>query len=156
MSDYLADLSRFSSQVDLPSTFGKAPLAKAVLDLLLPMLDPAETTGARLVNIIEATRGKTEAEVGYVGGNAVTLLLKHNNAALEGKNLARTVIKSADFTNASLRRVNFTEANLADSVFPKIFGSFGSVAFSPDGKLWLGVIVMGQFACGKLRVGENF
>jgi hypothetical protein len=75
-----------------------------------------------LLEILEATRGKTEDEVGYVGGNAATLLVKVDKGAIEGRDLSRSVIIGADFTNGSLRHVNFAEANLADSVFTKVFG----------------------------------
>ncbi|MEG4319132.1 MULTISPECIES: NACHT domain-containing protein [unclassified Microcoleus] len=165
----------------LRQSFGHAPLTKAVMDLLLPMLDvipppllrgaggdrdvasnerspefllergtrdrasqdrspqPPLTRGALekspLLEILEATRGKTESEVGYVGGNAATLLVKIDRTALEAKDLSRAVILGADFTNATLRRVNFAEANLANSDFTKIFGGVRSVIFSPDGKL---------------------
>jgi len=121
----------------LLQSFGQAPLTKAVMDLLLPML--SETGVLPLLEILEATRGKTESEVCYVGGNAATLLVKKDNAALEGKDLSHTIIKGADFTNASLRRVNLTEANLAESIFAKAFSTVNSVSFSPHGK---------QFATG--------
>ena len=88
----------------LRGAFGVAPLTKAVMDLLLPMLDltppaplPCEGRGEKekddegredscspllageglgersinespLLNILEATRGQTQDEVGYVGG----------------------------------------------------------------------------------------
>ncbi|MEG4029742.1 MULTISPECIES: WD40 domain-containing protein [unclassified Microcoleus] len=128
----------------LRQSFGHAPLTKAVMDLLLPMvgavsscrpcLDVREAT-EELLEIIEATRGKTESEVGYVGGNAATLLVKIDRTGLETKDLSRAVILGADFTNATLRGVNFAEANLANSDFTKIFSSVRSVIFSPDGKL---------------------
>ena len=121
----------------LRQSFGHAPLTKAVMDLLLPMV--SETGVLSLLKILEATRGKTESEVGYVGGNAATLLVKKDNAALEGKDLSRAVILAADFTKASLRRVNLTEVNLAESVFGKSFSTIYSVAFSPISK---------QFATG--------
>ena len=117
----------------LCQSFGQAPLTKAVMDLLLPML--SETGVLPLLEILEATRGKTESEVGYVGGNAATLLVKVERTALETKDLSHAVILGADFTNATLRHVNFAEANLANSTFTKIFGSVRSVIFSPDGKL---------------------
>ncbi len=128
----------------LRQSFGHAPLTKAVMDLLLPMVGavsscrPCLDVGAateKLLEIVEATRNKTESEVGYVGGNAATLLVKIDRTALEEKDLSRAVILGADFTNASLRRVNFAEANLANSDFTKIFSSVRSVIFSPDGKL---------------------
>ncbi|MEG3954814.1 WD40 domain-containing protein [Microcoleus sp. herbarium2] len=118
---------------ELRHSFGQGPLTKAVMDLLLPMV--LETGVWPLMEILEATRGKTESEVGYVGGNAATLLLKKDKTALEGKDLSSAVILGAEFTNATLRHVNFAEANLANSVFTKIFGSVRSVIFSPDGKL---------------------
>ncbi|AFZ17154.1 putative NTPase (NACHT family) [Allocoleopsis franciscana PCC 7113] len=152
----------------LRGAFGQAPLTKAVMDLIVPMLDsisppfstgalvrrtggdhqdvaegrspqPSLTRGAKnespFIEILEATRGKTEDEVGYVGGNAATLLVKVDKGAIEGRDLSRAVIKGADFSNASLSGVNLAEANLADSAFTKIFGTVFAVAFSPDGKL---------------------
>jgi len=132
--EVIAPLRQFKSEFldKLRETFGKAKLTKAVIDLLLPMLDD----NGPLIKIIEATRGRTEDEVNYVGGNAATLLVKLNKMVLEGRDLSHTVIIGADFTNTSLRCVNFTEANLAYSVFTKILGSVLTVAFSPDGKLF--------------------
>ncbi|WP_236507282.1 NACHT domain-containing protein [Tychonema sp. BBK16] len=126
----------------LLNSFGREPLTKAVMDLLVPMLAKTEFVGevkSRLLEILEATKGKTEAEVGYVGGNAATVLVKVDKAALEGRDLSRAVIKGADFSDASLRRVNFAGANLRDSSFIKAFGAVFAVAFNPDGK---------QFAIG--------
>jgi predicted NACHT family NTPase len=123
----------------LRNSFGREVLTKAVMDLLVPMLSKTEFVGevkSRLLEILEATKGKTEEEVGYVGGNAATVLVKVDNAALEGRDLSRAVIKGADFSDASLRRVNFTGANLSDSSFIKAFGTVFAVAFSPDGKLF--------------------
>ncbi|MEG4346130.1 NACHT domain-containing protein [Microcoleus sp. A003_D6] len=133
--ELIAPLKGFAAEDlgQLRQSFGHAPLTKAVMDLLLPML--SETGVLPLMEILEATRGKTESEVGYVGGNAATLLLKNDKTALEGKDLSSAVILGADFTNATLRHVNFAEANLANSAFTKIFGSVRSVIFSPDGKL---------------------
>ncbi|MEG3920877.1 NACHT domain-containing protein [Microcoleus sp. T3_A4] len=144
--ELIAPLKGFAAEDlgQLRQSFGHAPLTKAVMDLLLPMvgavsscrpcLDVAAAT-EELLEILEATRGKTESEVGYVGGNAATLLVKIDRTALETKDLSRAVILGADLTNASLRRVNFAEANLANSAFTKMFASVRSVIFSPDGKL---------------------
>ncbi|MHC5722155.1 MAG: pentapeptide repeat-containing protein, partial [Nostoc sp.] len=83
-----------------------------------------------VIKIIEGTRRKSEDEVGYVGGNAATVLVKVDKCALDGKNLSGTVIKGADFTEASLRHVNLAQANLVDSIFTKLFGAIFSVAYS--------------------------
>ncbi|AFZ06260.1 (Myosin heavy-chain) kinase [Oscillatoria nigro-viridis PCC 7112] len=134
--ELIAALKGFAAEDlgQLRHSFGQAPLTKAVMDLLLPMV--SETGVLPLLEILAATRGKTESEVGYVGGNAATLLVKKDNAALEGKDLSHTIIKGGDFTKASLRRVNLTETNLSESVFAKAFSTVNSVSFSPDGKLF--------------------
>ncbi|MCC3406443.1 MAG: pentapeptide repeat-containing protein [Microcoleus sp. PH2017_10_PVI_O_A] len=119
----------------LRNSFGREILTKAVMDLLVPMLSKTEFVGevkSRLLEILEATKGKTEEEVGYVGGNAATVLVKVDNAALEGRDLSRAVIKGADFSDASLRCVNFAGANLSDCNFTKLLGKVSSVAFSPN------------------------
>ena len=133
-------LQKFCSESfeHLQQTFGQAPLTKAVLDLLAPMVDiktPDSGIGMTCpYDILDATQGKTEAEVGYLGGNVATLLVKVDNAALEGKDFSHAVIKGADFSQASLQRVNFHGAYLLDCVFTRVFGRVYSVTFSPDSK----------------------
>ena len=157
---FAISLKRFTSEPleKLRETFGKAPLTKAVMDLLLPMLatdDLSLGIGMKsIVQIIEATRGKSEDEVGYVGGNAATLAVRIDKAALEGKDLSGAIIRGADFCKASLQNVNLVGANLADSLFPNIFGAVFSVAYSPDGKLFATgdsncEIILWQVAYGK-------
>ncbi|BDA76345.1 WD-40 repeat protein (plasmid) [Calothrix sp. PCC 7716] len=133
-------LKEFKSESfdNLRETFGKAPLTKAIIDLLLPILNYDEKKSVidtSLINAITATRNKSEYEVGYVGGNAATLLLKMDRSALKGKDFSHTVIKGVDFTEANLCDTNFYHANLPDCVFPKILGHIYAVAFSPDEKL---------------------
>ncbi len=115
-------------------TFGKAPLTKAVIDLLVGMIDIKAKES--VIKIIEETRGKSEDEVGYVGGNAATVLVKVDKAALDGKDLSSTVVRGADFSNVNLHNVNFAEADLRDCVFTQTFGNIHSVAFTPDGKIF--------------------
>ncbi len=140
----IAPLKRFVSEslVQLRQSFGQAVLTKAVMDLIVSMLEPPQPSLVRgeqeypLLEILEATRGKTEDEVGYVGGNAATLLVKVDKGAIESRDLSHTVIMGADFSNASLRRVNFADTNLANCIFTETFSSIFSVAFSPNGKLF--------------------
>ncbi|KST65209.1 hypothetical protein BC008_20510 [Mastigocoleus testarum BC008] len=116
----------------LLETFGKRPLTKAVMDLLVPMV--GDNQG--LIEIIKATRGKISDEVGYLGGNAATLAVKVNKEALQGRDLSGVVIKGANFSNANLRNVNFESAEIKNSFFSKALSTVLSVAFSPDGKVF--------------------
>ncbi len=129
----IAPLKGFTSEPleKLRETVGRSQLTKAVMDLLMPMLDNHQS----LLKIIEQTKGKTEAMVDYVGGNGATLLVNFNEAAFEGKDLSSAVIKGADFTYASLRGVNFAQANLVNTLFAKTFGGILSVAFNSDSSL---------------------
>ncbi|MEO1374068.1 MAG: NACHT domain-containing protein, partial [Cyanobacteria bacterium J06635_10] len=134
----IKELKSFKSESleRLRETFGSQALSKAVLDLLVGMVDKGSGV-EKLLKIIEATKGKSEAEVRYVGGNAVTLTVKVDNTALEDKDLSTAVIKGADFSDASLSNVNFQKTNLVDCEFTKPFGLVVSLVFSPDDKLLL-------------------
>ncbi|MBE9057314.1 pentapeptide repeat-containing protein [Sphaerospermopsis sp. LEGE 08334] len=119
-------------KIDLSQTFGKTLLAKAVLDLMFPML--STTANQRLLAEVKATKGKTETIAGYSGSNAVQLLLKGSRFALEKQDLSETVLPGVNFGLASLDNVNLTGANLTDAVFAKALGSVDSLAYSPDGE----------------------
>ncbi|HIK05977.1 MAG TPA: pentapeptide repeat-containing protein, partial [Trichormus sp. M33_DOE_039] len=121
------------SEADLTQTFGKTLLAKAVLDLMLPML--SASANERLLEVVKGTKGKTEVEAGYCGSNAVQLLIKGNRFALERQDLSQTVLPGVDFSRASLHSVDLTGADLQESVFAKVLIGASTVAFSPDGKL---------------------
>jgi predicted NACHT family NTPase len=125
-------LQRFLSEPveKLRQTIGQFPLSKAVIDLLLPML-----TFDSLPSILNAIRNRTEAEVGYIGGNIATLMVKLNKASLEDRDLSYTVIKNGDFANASLLRTIFEASKIDNCSFTKILSSVMSVALSPDCKL---------------------
>ncbi|RUT06462.1 hypothetical protein DSM106972_027190 [Dulcicalothrix desertica PCC 7102] len=128
--DAVAPLQKFVAEPleKLRETFGKVPLSKAVLDLMAPMVNDIES----VIEVIQGTRGRTENEVSYVGGNAATLVARVDKTALEGKNLSCTIVKKADFSTASLHNVNFSFSNLADSYFSKVFGRVLSIACSPN------------------------
>jgi predicted NACHT family NTPase len=117
----------------LRETFGRSVLTKAVMDLLVPMVDVEAKE--LIIKLIEGTRFRSEDEVGSVGGNAATLAVKIDKDALKGKDFTGAVIKEADFSNANLHHVNLSQANLVECIFTRVFGSVASVAFSIDGKL---------------------
>ncbi|MBI4781466.1 MAG: pentapeptide repeat-containing protein [Oscillatoriophycideae cyanobacterium NC_groundwater_1537_Pr4_S-0.65um_50_18] len=130
----IAPLNRFVSEdlEKLRSGFGNTLLSKAVIELMQPLL--AETSP--LLNAIAATAHKTVPDVGYIGGNAVTLLVNHDKFALNAKNLAHTVLQGADLTNANLRDVNLTGADLSQVRFTQAFGTVLCCAFHPNGHLF--------------------
>jgi predicted NACHT family NTPase len=115
----------------LRGSFGRSQLTKAVMDLLVPMVGLPD----KLIEIIQLTRGQSGVEAGSVGGNAATLILQANSYGMEEKDLSCTCIKDADFTNANLRKVNFTDAIFSNCTFTRILEGFASVALSPDGKI---------------------
>jgi predicted NACHT family NTPase len=131
----------------LRQTVGQSPFTKAVVDLLLPMIAFLQDQDSPLHHVLGMTRHKTNEEVGYLGGNVATLLVKLDETSLVERNLDHTVVIGADFTDATLCDTSFVEANLAESKFPKILGAVFSVAYSPDGKL----IAIGD-ASGEIRV----
>ncbi|MHC0068525.1 NACHT domain-containing protein, partial [Nostoc sp. UIC 10890] len=148
-----APLREFSSEPleKLRETFGKAPLTKAVMDLLLPMLDNNHS----LISVIEATCFKTEDETGYIGGNAATLAVKVDRTALEGKDLSGAVIKGADFSSVSLQGLTLTKASLNESFFTQALGRVLSVAFSSDDKFFATGEVNGSIRLWQVETGKH-
>ncbi|WP_088892386.1 NACHT and WD40 repeat domain-containing protein [Leptolyngbya ohadii] len=124
-----------SEEIDvLKSSFGCISLAtaeKAILELVEPMIEKSEATITKLLDVIEKTKGMNLEESGYLGGNAVTLLLKCHSSVLSGKDLSRSVIVNADLTTANLSNTNFASAHLDGCVFAQTFGSVFSLIFSP-------------------------
>jgi len=165
----IAPLSKFRNESleQLGQTFGLSPLSKALMDLLLPMINfreqqtktlqtpnclmLSESVKAKLLELIEETRDKTKDKVNYVGGNVATLLLKIDRKALEDKVLSSTIIKGADFTNASLRNVNFTNADFTDCIFTPLLGKIWSMAFSKVCSLDGGFLAVGD-STGRVSV----
>jgi hypothetical protein len=108
----------------LRHTFGREPLAKAVIDLILPILKlPQDEGGNPLLATIHFTKGKTEAETGWSGGNAATLLVKQNLAALDCEDLSYAQMANSDLLGANLQRVNFAGTNLTNSIFASVLPS---------------------------------
>ena len=118
----------------LRSGFGHAPLSKAVAELMQPLL--AEARPLALFEAIAVTAEQPASAVGYIGGNAVTLLVNHDKFALNAKDLAHTVLQGADLTNANLRDVNLTGADLSQVTFTQAFGTVLCCAFHPSGNLF--------------------
>ncbi|MBD1996309.1 AAA family ATPase [Leptolyngbya sp. FACHB-541] len=71
---------------------------------------------------------------GYGGGNLINLY-RQLKTDLTDYDFAQVKVWHAYLADMSLHRVDFTDADLAKSVFAQTLGSILSVAFSPDGTL---------------------
>lgn len=135
----------------LRTTVGQRCLTqeKAILDLFLPILHSGEGTEEQLRKVIQATAGKTPEEVGYVGANAATLLLKMNPLALRGCDLKGVVLQGANLIGANFQETNLTQADLKNCLFTELVGEVRAFAFTSDGQL----LATGDEA-GKLHLWE--
>jgi WD40 repeat protein len=132
----IAPLSGFKveSSEKLQNTFGKKPLTKAILDLLLPMIDLdvkyRETNS--LLKLIDYTKGKTALKAGYLGGNATNVLGRISSHALEYQDLSYTNLAYADLANVSLRETVLIGANLENSITTMLFGAANAIVMRKD------------------------
>ncbi|MDJ0581190.1 NACHT domain-containing protein [Crocosphaera sp.] len=115
----------------LAETFGKQKLTPAIIVLMEDMLiSDQEELKIRLLKIIENTRGKSAKEVGFVGGNIITLLSFINPDSLKDNDFSDTNLTGLDLSlldNYDLRiyreieldlsNTRFERANLEDSNF---------------------------------------
>jgi WD40 repeat protein len=134
----IAPLRGFISESSdyLRRTFGHEPLTKAVIDLIVPILEL--TNLQSLLALIHSTKGKKEEETGWLGGNAATLLVKQNFSALDCEDLRYTQMANSDLVGANLQQVNFTEANLTNSLFKSVLPSeVLAIAISQNGKFFV-------------------
>ncbi len=118
----------------LRSGFGAMPISPAIMELLTLLL--GENGESALFATIALTRHQDQSAVQWMGGNAITVLAKQNPVALISQNLAQTMLQGADFTNANLRDVDLTAADLTQTTFTKAFGTVLCSAVNPDGTLF--------------------
>jgi WD40 repeat protein len=120
----------------LRHTFGREPLTKAVIDLIVPILEPVNHQN--LIDLIHSTKGKTDEETGWLGGNAATILVKQNGSALNGEDFSDTQMINSNLVDATLQRVNFTRSNLTNSLFQSVLlHPVLSIAMSQDSQVFV-------------------
>ncbi len=120
----------------LQDTFGKNPLTKAIIDLLLPKLNleiKCQESNL-LIDLIKSTKA---IEVGYLGGNAATVLVKLNSDALNYQDLNHTNLANANLINAGFRGTNLSGSNLENCLTTKVFGSVNAIAISKDDRQFI-------------------
>ncbi|MBW4619092.1 MAG: NACHT domain-containing protein [Cyanosarcina radialis HA8281-LM2] len=84
----------------------------------------------QIKGLIEVLRTSDIPLTGYGGGNAINLAIKLQ-IDLTGYDFSHLNLWHAYLQNLNLRQVNFTESDLAKSIFTQTFGIIFSVAFAP-------------------------
>jgi WD40 repeat protein len=115
----------------LQDNFGKKPLTKALLDLLLPSL----SLGVKYQNsnlLLELIKSTKASEDGYLGGNAATVLGKINLNALEYQDLRDTNLAYSNLVNVGLIGTNLSGANLENCITTSMFSSVCDIIISKD------------------------
>ncbi len=132
----------------LAGTFGLRPLTPEILGFLAAMVEKTES----LWTLIKATAKRKPDAVGYIGGNAATIL-RRKGESFKGAKLAYTMLTNADLfnadlTSADLHGANLCEANLSGCTLENAdfrganltgvriqeMGEVFSTAWSPDGR----------------------
>jgi WD40 repeat protein len=86
-----------------------------------------------LKNLISKLQEEFSLTPGYAGGNILNILCKFNTN-LTSYNFSNLAIWQAFLQDVNLYQVDFTNCDLANSVFAQTFGSILAVAFSPNGQ----------------------
>jgi len=108
----------------------------------------------RLKQIIYQLQTQSAYKSGYAAGNILNLLC-HLQTNLTGYDFSHLTVWQAYLQDINLHQVNFTDADLAKSVFAQQLARILSVAFSPNGTILAtgdasGEIRLWQVADGKL------
>jgi WD40 repeat protein len=134
----IAPLAGFESESSeqLQETFGKSPLTKAIIDLLLPSLNlkVKSQESNLLLDLIKSTKA---ADISYLGGNAATVLVKLNSDVLDYQELKDTNLAHADLVDAGLRGTNLSSANLKNCLITRVFGSVNAIIMSKDDRYFI-------------------
>ncbi|WP_310484994.1 NACHT domain-containing protein, partial [Chamaesiphon sp. VAR_48_metabat_403] len=120
----------------LRGTFGRSPLTKAILELLVPALtlEIKYREPNLLLDLIRQTK-LTDAE--YSGGNAATILVELDSNALEYQDLSGTNLAYANFVNAELKGTNLNGANLENCLTKRVFGTLNDIIMSKDNRQFI-------------------
>jgi WD40 repeat protein len=128
-------------------------IIKPLLDKLLSIYKKREKIEIKFHKIIENIRTNSLLVSGYAAGNIINLLCQLQ-VELSAYNFSNLTILSGCLQNTNLQNVNFTDADLSQSVFAKQLTSILSIAFSPDGKLLATGDVNGEIHLWRVTDGQ--
>ena len=128
------DIALFNSHPLIQATAKDYIRETQVRLILKPVADSAVNLEARLGELLEKLRERSDLPPGYAAGNILNLLC-HLKPTLSGYDFSKLTVWQAFLQQANLHDVNFAGADLSKSVFVDTISSIFSVAFSPDGDL---------------------
>ncbi|NEP08826.1 MAG: NACHT domain-containing protein [Symploca sp. SIO2C1] len=108
-------------------------ILQPIIEELLTNFGHRESLITSLNKILSALHSQQHSTFGYIAGNILNLLVQLQ-ADLRGYDFSGLTLWQAHLQGVALRQVNFTQANLAKSVFSETFSNVHSLALSPDGK----------------------
>ncbi|NER36483.1 MAG: hypothetical protein F6J93_21275 [Oscillatoria sp. SIO1A7] len=147
------DIALFNSHPLIQATAKDYIRETQVRLILKPVADSAVNLEARLGDLLQKLRERSDLPPGYAAGNILNLLC-HLKPTLSGYDFSKLTVWQAFLQQANLHDVNFAGADLSKSVFAETFGRILAVAFSPDGSIlatgdYGGELQFWQVASGK-------
>lgn len=109
-------------------------ILEPITTALLEVLGDRDAAANHLMKNLISLRTKQGHGKGYAAGNSLNLLIQLK-CDLNGYDFSKLNVHQADLRGVTLHGVNFTRADLKDSVFTESFDGITSIDFSPDGKL---------------------
>ncbi|WP_066424077.1 NB-ARC domain-containing protein [Anabaena sp. 4-3] len=128
-------------------------IIKPLLDKLLTCYKSKEKIELQFQNIINKLKNDPTLEPGYAAGNIINILCQMQ-VELSGYDFSNLTIWSGCLQHTNLQNVNFTDADLSQSVFAKQLASILSIAFSPDGRLLATGDVNGEIYLWQITDGQ--
>jgi len=108
-------------------------ILQPIIEELLTNFGHRENLIAILTETISVLRSYRYSTPGYIAGNMLNLLVQLQ-ADLRGYDFSGLTLWQAHLPGVALHQVNFTQANLAKSVFSETFSHVHSLTLSPNGK----------------------
>ncbi|MCJ8282129.1 MAG: NB-ARC domain-containing protein, partial [Rivularia sp. ALOHA_DT_140] len=103
---------------------------------------------SKLKEILKQLQEKPPARKGYEAGNIINLLrylqINQSEISLSGRDFSNLTIWQAYFKDVRLQNTQFTNSDLASSVFSDTMSSLLSVSFSHDGRYFATGVINGE------------
>ncbi|MGE5660494.1 MAG: NB-ARC domain-containing protein [Actinomycetota bacterium] len=107
-------------------------ILQPIAQKLLTTFGSQETLISALNQLLSLLRANPPSPPGYIAGNLLNLLIQLQ-ADLSRCDFSHLTIWQASLQGVNLRQVNFTQANLAKSVFSATFNNIYSIALNTNG-----------------------